>query len=221
MNTKPILLVVAGLAALGLGVYVMFGGYGNSNTAQIAYSSGSDTSSCAAAVEMGERLDPFATGEVAGFRPVDDPLDLSIISFLDGDGNAKSLADWKGKLVLFNLWATWCPPCREEMPWFEELQQAKGGSAFQVVPVSIDLGDPAKPKKFYEAKGLEDLPFLHDNTMEAFQILKKKAVALGMPTTLLVDENTCAIGVLNGPARWAGPDAFNFVDKAIAIASND
>ncbi len=219
MNTKLIVLIIGGLIAIGLGVYVMFGGYGNTSAPQIAKRGGEEIQNCALAVEMGNRLDSHATGQVAGFRPVSEPLDLSNISFFDEAGKSKTLADWKGKLILFNLWATWCPPCREEMPWFEELQQAKGGDAFQVLPVSIDLGDPAKPKKFYEDEGLNDLPFLHDGTMEAFQFLKRKAVALGMPTTLLVDENTCAIGVLNGPAHWASPDAFRFVDKAIAFAS--
>ncbi|MEM9332421.1 MAG: TlpA disulfide reductase family protein [Pseudomonadota bacterium] len=218
MNSKPIILTVAGLFALGIGVYVMFAGSGNTTLPAIAgnVNIGSGAT-CEASVERGKSVDSIAVGDVAAFRPLEAPLDLTYISFVDGDGNAKSLADWRGKTVLFNLWATWCPPCREEMPWFEALQLEKGGDSFQVVPVSIDLGDAAKPKQFYEETGLKALPFLHDNTMEAFQSLRKKAVALGMPTTLLVDRNGCGMGVLNGPAHWNSPDAHKLIDAVLAL----
>lgn len=221
MNIKPVLLIVGGLLVFGIGVYVMLAGSGNTDASQIAATGGEQPRSCSSAVELGKKLDPLATGQIASFRGIDEPLDLTEISFVDREGNPKTIGDWKGQLVLFNLWATWCPPCREEMPWFEELQQAKGGERFQVLPVSIDLGDASKPLQFYEEEGLEDLPFMHDNTMEAFQILKKRAVALGMPTTLLVDDYGCAVGVLNGPAHWSSPDAMMFVDKAISMVFGD
>ena len=210
---KQKMLVLLGVASLviGLGLYGIFGLSGNSQVAS------NTLAGCPASVTRGKTLDPLATGDVAAFRALDAPLDLSGIGFLDGDGKPKTLADWKGKIVLFNLWATWCPPCREEMPYFEKLQNEKGGAKFAVVPVSIDLGDASKPKAFYEETGLQSLPFLHDNTMEAFQSLRKKAVALGMPTTLLVDRDGCGLGVLNGPAQWAGLDAIRLIDAAVAL----
>ncbi|MDJ0613909.1 MAG: redoxin family protein [Rhizobiaceae bacterium] len=211
-----------GLAAIalsiGVGVYGILGTSGNTSG---EYAQNSDTDiaapNCPASMARGKELDPLATGDIAAFRALDEPLDLTEIKFVDDQGNPKTLADWKGKTVLFNLWATWCPPCREEMPYFETLQTTKGGDTFQVVPVSIDLGDAAKPKAFYAQTGLKEIPFLHDNTMNAFHDLKKKAVALGMPTTLLVDTNGCGLGVLNGPAKWDGPDAIKLIDAAIAL----
>jgi len=219
MNAKPIFLVVAGLITVAVGVYVMLNTSGNTpSEVVLGQADNAVGANCALSQERGKSLDSSAVGQVAAFRPLDEPLDLTEINFKDENGNAKTLADWNNQFVLFNLWATWCPPCREEMPWFEELQVKKGGDDFQVVPVSIDLGDPAKPRQFYEETGLEALPFLHDSTMEAFQSLKKKAVALGMPTTLLVDTNGCGLGVLNGPAHWASQDAINLIDATIALA---
>ncbi|MEM9277340.1 MAG: TlpA disulfide reductase family protein [Pseudomonadota bacterium] len=217
MNTKPVIFVFAALIAIGLGVYVMFGGSGNTDQAIAGNADTHSGGSCELSVARGKQLDQSAIGAVAAFRPVDEPLDVGYISFVDGAGNPKTLAEWRGQTVLFNLWATWCPPCREEMPWFEELQVKKGSDKFQVLPVSIDIGDSSKPKQFYEDTGLKELPFMHDNTTEAFQSLKKKAVALGMPTTLLVDTNGCALGVLNGPAHWNSPDAETLIDAALAL----
>ncbi|MEL7428485.1 MAG: TlpA family protein disulfide reductase [Pseudomonadota bacterium] len=218
---KQKLPLILGIVAvlLGVGLYGMFALSGNNSDDTLAAIPGG--AGCAASLDRGKTLDPLATGDVAAFRALDEPLDLSGITYVDAQGKPGSLADWKGKILLFNLWATWCPPCREEMPYFESLQVEKAGDTFAVVPVSIDLGDAAKPKAFYAETGLKELPFFHDNTMEAFQQLKRKAVALGMPTTLLVDRNTCGLGVLNGPAQWAGPDAIRLIDAAIALPDLD
>ena len=217
MNTKPVCILLATLLALGLGVYVILGGSGNTEQVIAGDANTSGVAACELSVKRGKSLDEVAIGAVAAFRPIDLPLDMSYISFSDESGNARTLAEWRGQTVLFNLWATWCPPCRAEMPWFEELQVKKGSEKFQVLPVSIDLGDVSKPRKFYQEAGLTKLPFMHDNTMEAFQSLKRKAVALGMPTTLLVDVNGCALGVLNGPAHWNSPDAERLIDAAVAL----
>ena len=216
MKTKPVLLIATMLIAVAVGVYVMFDRYGNTDRG-FATATDAQGPRCELSVNRGKTLNAATTGAVAAFRPIDEPLDLGYITFVDKDGKPRNLTEWRGRTVLFNLWATWCPPCREEMPWFEELQVKKGSEAFQVLPVSIDLGDAAKPKQFYADTGLKELPFMHDNTMESFQSLKKKAVALGMPTTLLVDTNGCAMGVLNGPAHWNSPDAERLIDAALAL----
>ncbi len=219
MKTKPVLLAFAVLIVVVVGVYVIFGGSGNTVKLFASNSTAQTGASCELSVERGKSLYDVATGAAAAYRPIEEPLDVTYLSFVDGDGKPRNLAEWRGKTVLFNLWATWCPPCREEMPWFEELQVEKGGDNFQVLPVSIDLGDASKPKQFYADTGLKALPFMHDNSMQTFQSLKKKAVALGMPTTLLVDTNGCALGVLNGPAHWNSPDAKRLIDAAIALSS--
>lgn len=210
MKTKPLLMLILGVAALGLGVYGMNTLSGN-KTEEVA--------GCALAADHAKTLGDVAIGEVAAYRALDVPVDVSGISFVDANGTPKTLADWKGKTLLFNLWATWCPPCREEMPYLEELQVTKGGDSFEVVPVSIDLGDDTKPKAFYEETGLKALPFFHDNTMESFEKLKRQAIALGMPTTLVIDANGCGLGVLNGPAQWASPDAVRLIDKALELGA--
>lgn len=207
-------MIIAFLLLAAGGLYAILSGSGNLQTAA---NQTTDENRCAFALEHGRTINAAATGDVAAFRPLESPLDMTEISFLDKDGAPKTLGDWLGKTVLFNLWATWCPPCREEMPYFETLQTEKGGDEFEVVPVSIDLGNAAKPKKFYADAGLKALPFFQDNTMEAFQSLKRKAVALGMPTTILIDRNGCGLGVLNGPAHWASPDAKRLIDAALAL----
>ena len=211
---KKFALITATLLSLGVGLYGILGPSGNIAQSLFAVSSAA-ADSCEVAVERSKVLAEKATGELAAFREMQAPVNVGNIAFVDAQGKPKTLANWKGKTILFNLWATWCPPCREEMPWLEELQVKRGGESFAVVPVSIDLGDATKPKAFYEETGLKAIPFLHDNTMESFQQLKRKAVALGMPTTVLVDENSCALGVLNGPAQWASDDAFRLIDAAL------
>ncbi|MEM7214707.1 MAG: TlpA disulfide reductase family protein [Pseudomonadota bacterium] len=217
MNIRSLIFITAALFVAGIGVYVMYGIPGNTDQSIAGNVDTSGAASCELSVARGKSLDQSALGAVAAFRPISEPVDVGYISFVDAAGNPKTLAEWRGQTVLFNLWATWCPPCREEMPWFEELQAKKGSDKFQVLPVSIDLGDASKPKRFYEETGLKALPFMHDNTMEAFQSLKKKAIALGMPTTLLVDTNGCALGVINGPAHWNSPDAEVLIDAAIGL----
>ena len=152
-------------------------------------------------------------------RMLDDPIDVSGLAFKDTEGSPVTLADWNGRVVLFNLWATWCAPCRAEMPALEELEAKYGGNDFQVVPVSVDLGDDAKPKGFYQEINLKKLPFFHDGKMNLFNTMKKQGLAIGMPVTLLVDQNSCARAVLNGPAEWASDDAVNFIKTAIRLKS--
>lgn len=219
MKTKPILLTLVIAAVLGSGLYAILGGSGNTSVGTASASSElTREQSCALSVERGKLIDAAASGDLAAYRSVDDPLDLTtLMSFKDIDGNEKTLTDWSGRFVLLNLWATWCPPCREEMPWLEELEVTKGGENFQVVPVSIDAGDKGKPLEFLKSINIKAMPFMHDSTMNAFQNLRKKGVALGMPTTLLVDTNGCALGVLNGPAHWASDDAKRFIDAALAL----
>ena len=219
MNIKPIFLSIIVAAALGLGIYFMLGGNGNTPVEQAsALGEVTREQACTLSAERGKSINAAAAGDLAAFRSVDDPLDMiATISFKDVDGNPKTLADWSGRYVLLNLWATWCPPCREEMPWLEELEVTKGSEKFQVVPVSIDQGDKEKPLNFLNSIGIKAMPFMHDETMNAFHNLRKKGVALGMPTTLLVDTNGCALGVLNGPAHWASDDAKALIDAALGL----
>ena len=129
------------------------------------------------------------------------------LAFNDDNGARKTLADWRGKTVLFNLWATWCVPCRKEMPALDALQAKLGGPDFAVVAVNIDTRDLQKPKAWLKEVGIARLGYFADPSAKVFQDLKEAGKAFGMPTTLLIDGNGCEIATLAGPAEWASEDA--------------
>jgi len=200
------ILSAIGLAGLAV-VAAIYGMSGSSGNAQDAACSGSTARAAA--------LEGANIGPVAAMIPSAKPVYVGDLAFRDRDGGEQTLADWKGRTVLLNLWATWCVPCREEMPALQALQQAMGGEAFEVVPVSIDIGEPAKPLAFYEEHNLADLGFHHDGSMGVFNNSKKRGLAFGLPATLLVDIEGCVIGAMNGPADWASEDAKALVRRAL------
>ncbi len=136
--------------------------------------------------------------------------------FISPEGKRVRLADFRGKPVLLNLWATWCAPCRAEMPALDALQKEKGGNAFEVVAVNVDTGDDTKPKKFLKEIGVETLGFYRDPTIALFNEAKTRGLALGLPVTMLIDAEGCLIAHMNGPAEWSSPDAKRLVDAALA-----
>jgi thiol-disulfide isomerase/thioredoxin len=170
---------------------------------------------CAADAATLARMKPLAKGEVAAMLVPNAPRPVPSLSFEDGSGAKKSLADFRGKVVLFNLWATWCVPCRQEMPALDRLQARFGGADFEVVAVSIDIRDPNKPKKFLAEIGVKALPFWIDPSGKIFQELRSVGRAVGMPTTLLLDRSGCEIGYLPGPAEWDSPDAEALIAAAL------
>jgi thiol-disulfide isomerase/thioredoxin len=143
------------------------------------------------------------------------PRRLPALTFEDATGGHETLADWHGRSVLLNLWATWCVPCRKEMPALDALQAKLGGADFQVVAVNIDTRDPEKPKAWLKDVGISRLSYYADPSAKIFQELKVVGKAIGMPTTLLVDPSGCEIADLAGPAEWASDDAVKLVQAAI------
>jgi len=170
---------------------------------------------CKPAVEIAARMAPFAHGEVAAVAVAKTPKALPALAFQGGDGRARTLADWRGRTVLLNLWATWCVPCRREMPALDALQAKLGGSAFEVVAVNIDTRDTEKPKAWLTDVGIGRLAYYADNTAKVFQDLKEIGKAFGMPTTLIVDGNGYELATLAGPAEWASEDAIRLIAAAI------
>jgi thiol-disulfide isomerase/thioredoxin len=208
-----VLAAIAGVVAGGVAVYVS-GGYSGNNPGVIASDAGADA--CAAEAEVAKRIAASATGDVAAMLAADPPQSLQSLAFNDPDGKAITLADRKGKTLLVNLWATWCAPCRAEMPALDALQQAKGGADFEVVAINVDTGDDIKPKKFLAETGVKTLAYYRDASMGAFNMLKERALALGLPVTLLVDPQGCLVAAMNGPANWSGADAAKLVNAALA-----
>jgi len=175
---------------------------------------GSGDAACASAVDLAKKIAPLAHGEVAALTMATAPLRLPDLTFEDANGKPKKLSDWRGKTVLLNLWATWCVPCRKEMPALDELQSKLGGKDFEVVAVNIDTRDPDKPRAWLRDVGIKRLAYYADPSAKVFQDLKLVGRAFGMPTTLIVDLAGCEIGTVAGPAEWASEDALKLMTSA-------
>jgi thiol-disulfide isomerase/thioredoxin len=169
---------------------------------------------CRASAALLQKLKPLARGEVAAVNVPDQPLLVPDLAFRDADGKARHLSDWRGRTVLLNLWATWCVPCRKEMPALDALQQREGGADFQVIAVNIDTRDLDKPKSWLKEVGVSHLDYFADPSAKVFQDLKAVGRAFGMPTTLLVDAKGCELGTIAGPAEWASEDALSLINAA-------
>lgn len=207
--------LVAGVLAGAVAVYVSESGSGNNAPAQIAAGDSKDDVACAAKSERAKKVAAAATGQVAALLPADPPQSLKSLAFNGPDGKPMTIADHAGKTVLLNLWATWCAPCRAEMPALDALQKEKGSDAFQVIAVNVDAGDDVKPKKFLKETGVEALGYYRDATMGLFNEVKTRGLALGLPVTMLIDGQGCLIAHMNGPAEWSGPDARRLVEAAL------
>ncbi len=172
---------------------------------------------CRPAAELAKRLAPFARGEVAAVGIASNPKRLPELAFADADGKPRTLADFRGKTVLLNLWATWCVPCRKEMPALDALQGRLGGEKFEVVAVNIDTRNLEKPRAWLQEVGITRLGYFADPSAKVFQDLKAIGKAFGMPTTLLIDPQGCELGALAGPAEWASEDAVRLIEAALVV----
>jgi thiol-disulfide isomerase/thioredoxin len=170
---------------------------------------------CGATKAVAQRVDPLAHGEVAAFAAASTPQLMPAVAFNGPDGTPTSLAAFKGRTVLLNLWATWCVPCRREMPALDKLQAALGGPAFQVVAVNIDTARLDRPRQFLADVGAKSLGFYADPSADAFQALRSAGKVTGLPTSMLIDGRGCEIGTLAGPAEWDSPEALALVKAAI------
>ena len=179
------------------------------------FQSNPDSSACAPAQALAKRIAPLIRGEVAAVTPAASPLRVPDLAFRDASGAEKRLSDWRGRTLLLNLWATWCVPCRQEMPALDALQARLGGADFEVVAINIDPRDPQKPKAWFDEVGLKRLGFYTDTSAKVFTDLKMIGRAFGMPTTLLIDPASCEIGTIAGPAEWASEDATRLVTAAL------
>ena len=154
---------------------------------------------------------PLSTGAMTAFVFKKTPEPLPDVAFTDKASAPKTLKDLAGKVVLLNLWATWCNPCREEMPALERLQKALGSDKFEVVALSIDRGGVDASRKFLESIKVQALNLYVDATARAGGQLK----AVGLPTTILIDKEGREIGRFIGPAEWDGPDARRLIEASL------
>jgi thiol-disulfide isomerase/thioredoxin len=152
-------------------------------------------------------IQPAGAQAPAGFAVHESPRPLPDIQFENGQGEAMSLADFRSRVVLLNIWATWCAPCRREMPTLERLQAELGGPDFEVVALSIDRQGREVVADFYEELGLRQLGIYIDPSAKA----PRELSAPGVPTTLLIDRDGNEVGRLLGPAEWDSPEMVAFI----------
>ncbi|MDJ1159568.1 TlpA disulfide reductase family protein [Chelatococcus sp. SYSU_G07232] len=206
-SRRPLVLAaIAGLAVIGAAaaLYGTRPSGGNGENAQ-----------CRAAAPVVERMAPLARGEVAAVQVAKEPRALPALAFTGPDGKPRTLADFKGKTVLLNLWATWCAPCRKEMPALDALQAKLGAEDFEVVAVNIDTRNLDRPKSWLAEVGVRNLAYYSDPEAKTFQELKAVGKAFGMPTTVLVGKDGCELAHLSGPAEWASDDAVALLRAAL------
>jgi thiol-disulfide isomerase/thioredoxin len=211
--TRRIPIVVGAVVIGGLIGYAGMASFGG-----LKSGAGGDPA-CRTAVDTAKKIAPLAHGEVAALTMAATPLKLPDLAFEDADGKPKKLSDWRGKTVLVNLWATWCVPCRREMPALEGLQTRLSGPSFEVVAINIDTRDPDKPKNFLKEANLTRLGYFSDRNAKVFQDLKAVGRALGMPTSVLVDGQGCEIATIAGPAEWNSDDAVKLIQAAMKPAA--
>lgn len=169
---------------------------------------------CAGSEPAARRVDGAARGEVAAMQAVA-PRSAPALSFKDREGAEVALSDLKGKMLLVNLWATWCAPCKAEMPALDKLQAEEGGAGFAVVAINVDTRNLDRPPRWLAENGIDRLAFYADPGGRVLPAVQRDTGSTGLPTTLLVDAAGCTIGVMKGPADWAGADARRLIRAAL------
>ncbi|MBC8036816.1 MAG: TlpA family protein disulfide reductase [Rhizobiales bacterium] len=203
---RPIRSLAIGLAvlALGLGIYWFQGGERKATVPASAALGG-----VSATTGVTKEL---STGALAAFLVKPERKPVADIGFQDGDGRELKLSQWKGRVVLVNLWATWCGPCRKEMPALAELQTKLGSKDFEVVAISTDRKGVEASSAFLKETGATALKLYVEPTAQILNGLQ----ALGLPATVLIDRQGREIGRLLGPAEWASPEAVALIQAALA-----
>jgi thiol-disulfide isomerase/thioredoxin len=199
-NLKPAILIVAlALIAAALGVYLKGEGDGKVGTSSPPPAQGGVSRA-------------LATGDMTAFVVKGERKPVPEISFTAENGISLSLGQWKGRVVLVNLWATWCAPCRKEMPTLAALQSEMGSKDFEVVAISVDRKGFEASAKFLGEVGATALKLYADPSTDALTKLQ----AVGLPASILIDRQGREIGRLLGPAEWNSPDAKALITAAIA-----
>lgn len=174
-------------------------------------------SECPVQGEIAGRIDAAAVGQLAALNGTGQGRGYADLAFLDAAGEPLTIADFAGKKLLINFWASWCAPCRAEMPALDAIATKYNSDSFMVLPINLDMGEDGlgKAKAFLAEGGFEHLPLYADSTFQAFERLKREAVAFGLPATLLVDEDGCELAVLQGPAEWHTPDGERVIETLL------
>ena len=164
-----------------------------------------------------QKVDAAATGPLAALTGTGTGRGYQTLAFVDKDGKPMTIKDFAGKALLINFWASWCIPCRAEMPALDKLAAQQDDDQFMVLPINTGEAQPEKGKAFFAAGNWSHLPLYIDPNFAVLERLKTTAVSLGLPTTLLVDKKGCEIGVLQGPAAWDSPEGTKVIEALKSI----
>lgn len=205
MRPRRVLIIALFSAAVALALTLVLGNFMPAQATQ-----------CDPQVVRGQKIDSSAFGQLAALNGTGEGRGYADLSFADASGRPMTLADFKGKKLLVNFWASWCIPCRAEMPALAAIAAKYNSDQFAMVPINFDVGADGlqKAEKFLADNKIEGVP-LYQAPITAFQRLQQQAVALGLPTTLLLDEKGCELAVLQGPAEWDSADGHAVIDTLI------
>ncbi|MBA2126475.1 TlpA family protein disulfide reductase [Hyphomicrobium methylovorum] len=200
--------IIALSALIGFGAVYLIGGRFDNATSPDSTAVAQDMSppSVGAGSESG-----FKLGKMAAFVTKKTPEALPDVSFEDESGKTVMLSSLKGKTVLLNLWATWCAPCKEEMPSLDRLQQSLGGDGFEVVALSLDRKGYAASRKFLDDMNAHAIKLYADPTSKQGMQLRP----IGMPTTILINKDGMEVGRLSGSAEWDSEEAKSLIKSAM------
>ena len=207
---------------LGLWIILGLAGLAVAIAAWVWLGNGAEAGECPVQAEDAAAIGEAAAGELAALNGTGEGRGYASLTFKDATGADMTIADLKGKALLVNFWASWCVPCREEMPALDALAGKYNSDRFMVLPINLDIGAEglAKAQAFLDEGQFANLPLYADNTFAAFDRLKTQAVAVGLPATLVLDENGCELGVLQGPAEWNTPDGEAVVEKLLELVGS-
>ncbi|MAY31734.1 MAG: redoxin [Rhodovulum sp.] len=172
------------------------------------------------ALALGANAALAETADIAALRQGDmlklnvhaEPQPIPIIAPLETlDGAPVTLAEYQGKYVVVNFWATWCAPCRKEMPGLDRLQTELAGEDFEVVTIAVGRLSVPGIHRFFEETGVENVVALRD----PFAILSRQMSVLGLPVTVIMDPEGREIARLIGEAEWDGPNARVILDELL------
>jgi thiol-disulfide isomerase/thioredoxin len=203
---KYALLGVAAALVVSALVYGIVGGRRKETSA---------STDCPASTLAASAAAPFAKGQVAAMQISSGPRMFPNVDFQGPAGEPRKVSDFQGKTILLNLWATWCVPCREEMPALDKLQAQLGGPHFEVVAVDVDTARLDSRKAFLQQAGVRSLAFYADPTAQILRSLREAGPVIGLPTTFLLGADGCEVGAMLGPAVWSSTDATALIAAAL------
>ncbi len=158
-----------------------------------------------------QTLDELRQGDMRGLVFHDEPMPVSETPFIDMEDEAHTLADLEGRYILLNFWATWCAPCRHEMPYLNTLQHELGGEEFKVITLATGRNPPPAIRRFFDETGIDALPMYRDPGQE----IAREMGVFGLPITVLLNPEGEEIARLRGDANWASPEAITLLRAVI------